>query len=123
MDEGLRNLWLSSLLTEANVLLPEFLTHVWRLCGGELNDLPHLNPQDDNIMNFLIKFRISFPSQNPSQGKIHCHCQGKERKRLEAVEKVLKSLKWFFSQLIQNPSKDWKILMADEKGPGLSIIV
>jgi hypothetical protein len=46
-----------------------------------------------------------------------------ERKKLEAVEAVLKSLKWYFTCLNREPSKDRMMLMADERGPGLPIIV
>jgi hypothetical protein len=45
------------------------------------------------------------------------------RKKMEALEAVLESLKWYFSRLNNEPSQDRKMLMADKKSPGLPIII
>ena len=119
MDEGSRNLWLSSLLTAADVLLPDFLDHLWHLCGGEENNLSRLKPADGNVGKCLIDFSKSISSLKNKEPSL----PREERKKLEAVEAVLKSLNWYFTCLKREPSKDRMMLMADERGPGLPIIV
>ncbi len=118
MDEGSRNLWLSSLLTEADGLLPEFLDNLWHRCGGDKKNLLRLNTTDGNMVDRLIDFSksISRSKKVPSLPK-------EEREKLEAVDAVLNSLERYFRCLNEEPAKDRKMLMADERGPGLPIIV